>query len=75
MERNEKAKEEVITLVMQNLGKPAATAFSDAYFGSTMPIFVDTALSILSDLIGDQKARQELTEVLIKYSLKGVMHV
>jgi len=75
MGKTEKVKDEVVTLIMHNLGKPAANAFAESYATSTMPIFLDTAVSVLSDMVGLQKAQQAMNEILSKNSMKGLQNV
>jgi hypothetical protein len=72
MEKSEKVKQEVIELIMHNLGKPAAAAFESSYGASTMPIFFDSAYSILSDMIGTTKANQQMNTILTAHSMKGL---
>jgi len=69
MENIEPVRREITTLVAQNCGQKIGTFFSNTYAGEILPIFLHHSFLVLKEMVGEQKARELVSNILRKYSL------
>lgn len=70
MEKPNYVKEEITHILSQNFGEWTAKSFNDGYEDQTLPIYLQSAFSLLADLIGKDKAYNKINHVLRKYQMK-----
>ena len=66
-------KEKITSVICQNLGDQLGRSFDDANCEQPLPIFVDAAVEILQDSIGEHKAKETLKHILMEHRLWGMM--
>jgi hypothetical protein len=69
MEKTDTVREEINVLISQTCGEQVANFFDNTYAGETLPIFLHHSFLVLKELSGEQKAREQLNNVLRKYSV------
>jgi len=69
MEKTDPVKAEIGSIIAQNCGKQVGDFFNQTYEVETLPIFLHHSFLVLKEMIGEQKAREQLTNVLRKYSV------
>ena len=65
----EPLRQDIIELVSRNFGKDVGEFFSSAYEEDTLPIFLNHSYTILKELMGENKAREQLDIVLNRYNM------
>lgn len=69
MEKTEEVRGAVTTLITQYCGDKASKFFSGAYSDETFPMYLHHSFLILKEIAGEEKAREQLNNVLRKYSI------
>lgn len=69
MENTEPIRTEITTLVTQNCGQQVGKFFTTTYAGEILPIFLHHSFLVLKEMAGEQKAREQLSNILRKYSV------
>lgn len=69
MENTEPIRLEITSLVAQNCGQQVGRFFSNTYAGEILPIFLHHSFLVLKEMIGGQKARELISNILRKYSV------
>jgi hypothetical protein len=69
MEDIEPVRKEIVSLLSQNYGEKFAGYFEKTYGHEIFPIFTHNCFVVLKDLVGIEKAREELNRVLVKYNV------
>ena len=70
MEKALSVKDQVFSLLSQNLGERTATSFREYYIDATLPIFLESSLKVLTDLMGKEKAKDQLNHILKFHELE-----
>lgn len=65
-------KEDIAQLLAENIGAKISRAFYDGYADQTIPIYVDGALKVLSQISGKKKASEQLNIILIKHNIQQI---
>lgn len=63
-------KEDILKVISSHYGDTTAHAFSDTYQEQILPIFSEAAVKILSDLIGEEKARDSVETIYHHYKIE-----
>lgn len=69
MENTEPIRIDIMTLVAQHCGKEVGKFFSNTYAREILPIFLHHSFLVLKEMAGEQKAREQLSNILRKYSV------
>ncbi len=69
MENSEPIRREIMTLIIQNCGQHVGKFFSDTYAREILPIFLHHSFLVLKEITGVQKAREQLSNILRRYSV------
>lgn len=69
MENTEPIRAEIMNLIAQNCGRNIGQFFSNTYGRETLPIFLHHSFLVLKEMTGEQKAREQLGNILRKYSV------
>ena len=68
MDQTEEIRKEIYGTLCQYFGDKLCTTFETGYAEETLPIFVHNAYLILTDHVGEQKAKMEIDKILSKHS-------
>lgn len=69
MENTEPIRKDIMTLIIQNCGQQIGQFFSNTYGREILPIFLHHSFLVLKEMTGEQKAREQVSNVLRKYSV------
>lgn len=61
---------DITVLLSQNYGNDVGKFFYDTNVGEIFPIFLHNAFLVLKELMGEQKAREQLDLILNRHSIK-----
>lgn len=69
MEKSEPVRGEITSLVAQTCGTQVGKFFTNTYATEILPIFLHHSFLVLKEMSGEQKAREQLSNVLRKYNV------
>ena len=66
---NDAIKQAIIKLISENYGEKVGKVFSDTSSREIFPIFIHNSFLLLRDLVGKEKAKQQLDSILNRYDV------
>lgn len=69
MDKSEPVRGEISSLIVQTCGEKVGHFFSDTYANEILPIFLHNSFLVLKEMTGEQKAREQLNNILRRYSV------
>lgn len=72
MDKSQKVRDNVVTLLSQHFGEKLGKSFQAANAEDTLPIFMESARVILGEFIGKEKAEGELNQILASQNMGRV---
>ena len=69
MEKSDPVKIDIGSLIAQNCGDQVGSFFVNTYEEETLPIFLHHAFLVMKEMTGEQKAREQMGNILRKYSV------
>lgn len=69
MEKTSVVRQKIVHLILENCGERMGNAFGSSYEIETFPIFLDAAVSVLSELLGKEKTRERVNHILINNNM------
>ena len=69
MRTHEPIKIAITMLISQHYGEKVGSFFSDTYAQEIFPIFLHNSFLLLQDLVGKEKAREQLDLLLSRYNI------
>ena len=60
---------DVVRLLAQNYGEDVGKFFYNTNVGEIFPIFLHNAYLVLKELMGEQKAREQIDSILVRHSV------
>ncbi len=69
MEKSDPVKGEICSIISQNCGADVGKFFRITYEMETLPIFLHHSYLVLKEMIGEQKSKEQINNVMRKYSV------